>query len=170
MRSSSSIRPDGTPPRSKITGQMIINTPTVMNVIPGISSIAPDRGYSIMPLQVSAIGHIGIGAPCAILLSSGPRSCPSAKAASTKAVGYLAQDGAFPSRLEAIVNQTSAFECPGSFFGGQASRGAHPGSLSRGGSPHPSGSARHRGTARALRVRAVDTGQCSRNANATGSW
>ena len=70
-----------------------------------------------MPFQVSAIGHIGIGAACAILLSSGLRSCPSAKAASTKAVGYLAQDGAFRSRLEAIVNQTSAFECLEHFSG-----------------------------------------------------
>jgi hypothetical protein len=57
---------------------MIISTPTVMNVIPGISSTAPDRSFVIMPLQVSAIGHIGIAAACAILLSSGLRSCPSA--------------------------------------------------------------------------------------------
>jgi hypothetical protein len=61
----------------KMDGQTMISTPRAMNVIPGTSMIKPERGRSIMPLQVSAIGHIGIGAACAIspLLQSAVVAC-----------------------------------------------------------------------------------------------
>lgn len=57
-------------------GQTMINRPTEINVIPGISITIPEMGFSIMPLQVSAIGHMDIGAVCAILASSSLRACP----------------------------------------------------------------------------------------------
>jgi hypothetical protein len=57
-------------------GQTTINRPTEINVIPGIIITIPERGFSIMPLQVSAIGHMDTGAVCAILASSSLRACP----------------------------------------------------------------------------------------------
>jgi hypothetical protein len=52
----------------KMDGQTTINAPRTMNSAPGITMIKPERGFSIMRLQVSAIGHIGIGIACAIPL------------------------------------------------------------------------------------------------------
>jgi hypothetical protein len=40
-----------------------------MNISPGIIIHNPDPGFSIIPLHVSAIGHIGIGVDPAIALS-----------------------------------------------------------------------------------------------------
>ncbi|WP_151613486.1 hypothetical protein [Sinorhizobium alkalisoli] len=54
----------------KTDGQTAINTPRLMNAIPGITITRPESGFSIMPLQVSAIGHFGMGADCAIFHSS----------------------------------------------------------------------------------------------------
>ncbi len=47
----------------------MIATPRTMNISPGIIIHNPDLGFSIIPLHVSAIGHIGIGVDPAIALS-----------------------------------------------------------------------------------------------------
>jgi hypothetical protein len=54
----------------KTGGQRAINTPTEMNKIPGISIKSLAVGRSIIPMQVSAIGHIGIEVGCAIFTFS----------------------------------------------------------------------------------------------------
>jgi len=48
---------------------MITATPKMMNKTAGTISAKPDRGFSIIPLHVSAIGHIGIGIGSAIASS-----------------------------------------------------------------------------------------------------
>jgi hypothetical protein len=55
----------------KMNGQTAINTPKTMKAIPGNIIIRPENGFSIMLRQVSAIGHIGIRAACAIIYSCG---------------------------------------------------------------------------------------------------
>jgi hypothetical protein len=52
--------------QTKIRGSMITATPRTMRIIPGSMNIVPEPGFSIMPLHVSAIGHIGIGVDSAM--------------------------------------------------------------------------------------------------------
>jgi hypothetical protein len=46
---------------TRIRGSMMAATPRRMSTIAGTIIVKPDSGFSIIPLQVSAIGHIGIG-------------------------------------------------------------------------------------------------------------
>ena len=47
--------------QTRIRGSMMTATPRSMSTIPGTIIAKPDSGFFIIPLQVSAIGHIGIG-------------------------------------------------------------------------------------------------------------
>jgi len=48
---------------------MRTDTPKIMRTIPGINNAKPENGFSIIPLHVSAIGHIGIGTDSAMASS-----------------------------------------------------------------------------------------------------
>lgn len=47
--------------QASICGYRIINTPRAMKRIPGSIIQNPEPDFSIMPLHVFAIGHVGIG-------------------------------------------------------------------------------------------------------------
>ncbi len=61
--------------QDKMDGQMTIRTPKTMKASPGINIVSPEMGFSIMPLQVSAIGQVGRGVGCVILLVLGLQNC-----------------------------------------------------------------------------------------------
>jgi hypothetical protein len=54
---------------TSIFGSITIMTPRAMNRMPGMIRATPEKGFSIIPLHVSAIGHDGIGFGFAIVCS-----------------------------------------------------------------------------------------------------
>lgn len=77
-----------------------------MKAIPENIIIRPENGFSIMLRQVSAIGHIGIGAACAIIYSC---SCNSLVDGSFKTISCL--------RIAPILSATSLLTAFRSFSG-----------------------------------------------------
>jgi hypothetical protein len=56
--------------QTRIRGSMTTATPKIMNKIPGTMNINPDPRLDIIPLHVSAIGHIVIGVVSVIVFST----------------------------------------------------------------------------------------------------
>lgn len=48
----------------RIRGSMTTRTPRTMSNRPGMIRVKPEKGISIIPLQTSAIGHVGNGVVC----------------------------------------------------------------------------------------------------------